>query len=113
MRLTKEEKTVLYSIAAVAAAGLVMTFFFSYRGKISEKPFTPQAVLVNINTAPASELDRLPGVGAVIAGRIIEYRQKHGAFKSVEELAKVRGISPQKAEKMRKFVVVDDTKDGI
>jgi competence protein ComEA len=47
---------------------------------------------VNINTASAEQLTTLPGVGAKLAARIVEYRQKSGAFKSVQELMNVKGI---------------------
>jgi competence protein ComEA len=47
---------------------------------------------VNINTATADELEKLPGVGPAMATRIIEYRQKNGGFKKIEELMNVRGI---------------------
>jgi competence protein ComEA len=47
---------------------------------------------VNINTASASELEALPGVGQAMAARIVEYRQKNGGFKKIEELMNVRGI---------------------
>ncbi len=46
-------------------------------------PAKPDVVgTININTASAAELERLPGIGAKTAGRIIEYRQKNGAFSS-------------------------------
>ncbi|MDY3868166.1 MAG: ComEA family DNA-binding protein [Pyramidobacter sp.] len=57
---------------------------------------------VFINTADEEELQRLPGVGAVIAERIAEYRKTHGPFSSVEDLLKVRGIGEKNLQKMRK-----------
>ena len=49
-------------------------------------------VPINLNTAPAGELESLPGVGPVIAARIVEWRTANGAFRSVEELGEVSGI---------------------
>ena len=51
---------------------------------------------VNINTATASQLDALPGIGPVMAARIITYREKNGPFKSVEDLRKVSGMGASK-----------------
>lgn len=51
---------------------------------------------VNINTADAAELTKLRGIGPSLAGRIVDYRAKHGAFKSVNDLIKVRGIGDAK-----------------
>jgi competence protein ComEA len=48
--------------------------------------------LVNLNTATVEELQTLPGVGPVLAGRIVAYREEHGGFRSVEELREVAGI---------------------
>jgi len=47
---------------------------------------------VNINTASAEQLTTLPGIGPKLAARIVEYRQKSGAFKSVAELMNVNDI---------------------
>ena len=52
-------------------------------------PKTGAAVMVNINTASASEFEALPGIGAKTAARIIEYRQKNGPFKKVEEILEI------------------------
>ena len=56
---------------------------------------------VNINTADEKELDKLPGVGATTAKRIIEYRTENGAFQAPEEIKRVKGIGDAKYEKMK------------
>lgn len=62
---------------------------------------------VNINTADAKTIDTaLVGVGAKTAKAIVEYRAKHGPFKSVDDLAKVKGIGPKLIEKNRANLVV-------
>ena len=61
---------------------------------------------VNINTAAAPELETLPGIGAKTAGRIIEYRQKNGPFKKVEELMNVRGVGEKNFLKLRAQITV-------
>ena len=53
-------------------------------------------ISININTATAIELERLAGVGPSTAKAIIEFRQKNGGFKTVEDLLNVRGIGPAK-----------------
>lgn len=62
--------------------------------------------LVNINTATQKELESLPGIGPVSAQRIIEYRNRVGTFRSVEELENVKGIGPKKLEQIRPYVTV-------
>ena len=61
---------------------------------------------VNLNTATLQELDSLPGVGPVLAQRIIDYRDQHGGFRSVEELRKVDGIGPSRYEELKDLVTV-------
>ena len=53
---------------------------------------TPQPP-INLNTATAAQLETLPGIGAGLAKRILEYRRKHGPFKRVQDLLIVRGLS--------------------
>ncbi|WP_240623903.1 ComEA family DNA-binding protein [Ahniella affigens] len=56
---------------------------------------------ININTASTTELETLNGVGAAKAKAIVEYREKHGPFKSVDQLAEVKGIGEKLVEKNR------------
>jgi competence protein ComEA len=66
---------------------------------------TPQAAppgeKVNINTAGVDELVALPGIGKAYAERIIEYRQKNGPFKRIEDILNVRGIGEKTFERIR------------
>ena len=69
--------------------------------KSAEKP---GQLLVPVNTAPASELQKLPGIGPKLAEAIIAYRKQSGPFASVEQLLEVKGIGPAKLGRMRPFV---------
>lgn len=61
---------------------------------------------IDLNTASAEELDRLPGVGPATASAILAYREEHGRFSSVDELLDVRGIGEAKLEALRDAVTV-------
>lgn len=61
---------------------------------------------VNINAATAEQLEELPGVGPKMAARIVEYRQKNGGFKKVEDLMNVRGLGEKNFLKLKPFITV-------
>jgi competence protein ComEA len=61
---------------------------------------------VNINTATKKELMKLPGIGEVIAERIILYREDEGPFKTSDDLQKVKGISSRKFQQLKSLVTV-------
>jgi len=65
------------------------------RGVAETEPAARAPGILDINGASASELDALPGIGPVLAARIIAHRQRHGRFHSREELLAVRGIGPR------------------
>ena len=67
---------------------------------------TPGGGVVNINTAGAAELEALPGIGPALAARIVEYRDGHGPFASVDDLTDVPGIGPAKLEALRSQATV-------
>ena len=62
---------------------------------------------VNINTATADELERLNGVGRATAENVIAYRTENGAFRRVEHLMLVRGISERRFAELRPFVTAE------
>ena len=62
--------------------------------------------IVNINTAGLEELKTLPGIGDTLAQRILDYRETHGDFESVDELDAINGIGEKTMEKVRPCVAL-------
>lgn len=67
-------------------------------------PAAPSAGPVRLNAATLDELDALPGVGPVTAKKIVDWRQAHGAFRSVDDLDAIPGIGPARIEQLRGLV---------
>jgi comEA protein len=61
---------------------------------------------IDINAASAKELEELPGVGPTTAKAIIQFREKSGRFRRVEDLLAIRGISETKLSKMRPYITI-------
>ncbi len=72
-------------------------------GRSGDVPLTGK---VNINTATADELDTLPGVGAVTARNILDYRAANGPFKSIEDIQKVKNIGDATYQKLKDLITV-------
>ena len=64
------------------------------------------AARININTASADELEKLPGIGKALAGRIIEHREKFGPFRRPAHLIIVRGISDKRFRALQDLITV-------
>ena len=79
--------------------------------KAAGTPAVAARPAVNLNTATLDQLETLPGVGRATAERIVEYRQKNGAFKKVEELMNIRGIGEKSFLKLRPMVFVPQKND--
>jgi competence protein ComEA len=75
--------------------------------RLTDAPPAPSKPLVNVNTATREELERLPGIGEGLAARIVEHRERHGAFRRVEHLIIVRGISERRFAGLRALVTVE------
>jgi competence protein ComEA len=61
---------------------------------------------LNLNTATQAQLESLPGIGPAAAQRILEYRQKNGSFKKIEDLMNVKGIGEKSFLKLKPLITV-------
>jgi competence protein ComEA len=67
-------------------------------------------MIININTASKKELTQIPGIGKVTANRIVAYREKHGAFKQIADIQKIKGIGSKKFAKIKDLITLTDNK---
>jgi competence protein ComEA len=81
-------------------------------GRAPDAGRTPATPVVDLNRANARELDALPGIGPVLAGRILDHRRRAGPFRSVDELRAVRGVGPRLLERVRPRVTVSPAAPG-
>lgn len=73
------------------------------------EPSGEDSTRININTADAETLQLLPGIGEVLAQRIVAYRTEHGPFSSIRDLEQVDGIGSGKLMVIIELICVDDT----
>jgi competence protein ComEA len=66
----------------------------------------PPTAPLDLNTATAAQLAQVPGIGAVTAKAIVQFREKSGRFERVEDLLAIRGISARKLEQIRPYVTL-------
>src|SRR5262245_15702724 len=103
---TRKAGLALVNRAAPLADGsqiLVPAHTSAHGGGAAGGPTAPGGP-VHLNSATLADLDALPGVGPVTAQKILEYRQQHGAFGSVDELDAIPGIGPKRMDQLRDLV---------
>lgn len=79
----------------------------SLRGQSATRSLVPAVPAVNLNTATREELERLPGIGAALASRIIEHRERYGRFRRPEHLLIVRGISERRFRELGSSITTE------
>ena len=75
------------------------------RTRLSQTPIPSR---LDLNRASAGELESLPGIGTVLAQRVIAFRESVGRFQKIEDLREVKGIGVKKFERLKSFVMVSD-----
>ena len=88
------------------ALGLVAVLAAASPALAADEAAAPAKKVVNVNTASADELARLPRVGPSLAGKILTHRQQHGPFKRPEDLMEVKGIGEKMFASLKPFVSV-------
>ena len=116
---TTGERRTLTGLGVLALAGLGLLAWQRQRAplRIEQAPASAvaagwdqalaQARQVDVNQADVAELERLPGVGPALAGRIVAYRTQHGPFSSVDEITRVTGIGPKILATLADHLTVD------
>ena len=93
----QRQKVLAFGLAALLVA---LSFAPVYAQSTASK------ARININTAPASELESLPRIGPKVAQRIVDFRTKNGNFKKVEEIMKVQGIGEKIFDQIKDLITV-------
>ncbi len=101
--LSQSDRHMLFVLLALALLAVGMQIIPSK----APQAISFEAERININTASKRELMRLPGIGPVLAQRILEHREAHGPFKAIEEIMDVKGIGPKLFEKIKNKITVD------
>jgi competence protein ComEA len=105
-------KSAQWTAAALLAAIIGLLSYHAYAGmrfgtRASEHRDDGPIYRMDLNRAPAAELNQLPGIGTKLAERIVTYRITHGPFRSIDDLRQVSGIGPKTLERMRPWVCVE------
>ena len=100
----------LIAVLALAAASPLLAQSNARPGNPPKSLATPSTDVVNLNTATAAQIATLPGIGPKTADLIVEYRQKNGPVKKIEESMNVRGIGEKSFLKLKARLTVTPPK---
>ncbi|MBI4429168.1 MAG: helix-hairpin-helix domain-containing protein [Ignavibacteriales bacterium] len=131
LALTNAERNVILFLVGTFLAGLAIRLYqetfpslpaFDYRSSDStfaalsaaaepagEADQSHNDSKIDINSASKTELMKLPGIGEVLAGRILAHRSERGPFQSIDDLRRVKGISQKKFEQIKNLIIVRES----
>ncbi len=81
------------------------------RRQVPLKKVNLPTTVVNVNSASEKELESLPGIGPMLAKRIVAYRLTQGSFTSIDDLRKVKGVGRVKLDKMKPYIAITTKKE--
>ena len=93
-------------VAGAFALTVLLSAVSMVSAQQADKPASAPSATINLNTATIEQLEALPGIGPKTAQLILEYRQKSGGFKKVEELMNIKGIGEKSFLKLKPMLVV-------
>ncbi|HEU4690481.1 MAG TPA: helix-hairpin-helix domain-containing protein [Vicinamibacterales bacterium] len=101
-----------FVIAVLLVVGMGMATIAAQESsrKSTESSSASTSAPINLNTASVAQLETLPGIGRSTAERILEYRQKNGSFKKIEDLMNVRGVGEKSFLKLKPLITVTPVK---
>lgn len=132
---TSQEKTIIKFLAGSLLLGTIVTAYRHWYSPelsmanmnlesfkaASEKPWgdslnkgmenkeIQSLIIININTSNKDELMTVPGIGPVMAGRIIRYREDFGPYKTLEDIQRVKGIGVKTLERIKPYIKIEDS----
>ena len=106
--MTRQERQVILFLIAVALLGLGINFLTKHCSKIKVVGYVSQDIgKINLNQADKQTLIDIPGIGKVLAQRIIDYRQQNGRFNHIAELENIKGIGKSKYEAIKDYFIIE------
>jgi competence protein ComEA len=111
--MTRRKQKLLEGLLGAVTAAVILVTIFHWRGENRSHPVifqtlslnTEQTVpFCNINTATEEQLQSLPGIGEVLAGRIVAWREENGPFQSSEDVMAVKGIGTAIYESISPYI---------
>lgn len=92
--------------ALVVMMALTIAGWQPVYGQSNSANARPAAVQVDLNTASPADLESLPGIGPAMAARIVEYRERNGGFRRIEDLMNIQGIGEKRFLELKPQIVV-------